>query len=61
MLNVKLESCEYQLFKSFGLTRRVNPTQVYRLRGGRSHHYTNEPVPVYTAAIPNEHVLYLFY
>jgi len=34
MLNVKQGSCEYQLLKSFGLTRPGNRTQVYRLRGG---------------------------
>jgi len=32
MLKVKQESCEYQLFKSFGPTQQGNPTQVYRLR-----------------------------
>jgi len=31
MLNVKQGSCEYQLLKSFGLTRPGNRTQVYRL------------------------------
>jgi len=31
MLNVKQESCGYQLLKSFGLTRPGNRTQVYRL------------------------------
>jgi len=41
MLNVKQASCEYQFFKSFDLTRRENRTRVYRLRGGRSIHYTN--------------------
>jgi len=33
MLNVKQESCEYQLLKSFGLTRPRNRIQVYRLFG----------------------------
>jgi len=33
-------SCEYLLFKSFGLTRQGNKIQVYRLQGGRSN-YTN--------------------
>jgi len=36
MLNVKQGSCEYQLLKSIGLTRRRNRTLVYRLRGERS-------------------------
>jgi len=40
MLNVKQESCEYQLFKSFDLTRPGNRIQVCRLRGGRSNHKT---------------------
>jgi len=31
MLNVKQKSCEYQLLKSFGLTRPGNRIQVYRL------------------------------
>jgi len=31
MLNVKQGSCEYQLLKSFGLTRPESRTQVYRL------------------------------
>jgi len=31
MLNVKQKSCEYQLLKSFGLTRPENRTQVYQL------------------------------
>jgi len=31
MLNVKQESCEYQLFGSLGLTRPGNRTQVYQL------------------------------
>jgi len=36
-VQLKQGSCEYQLFKSFGLTRRVlHRTQLYRLRGGRS-------------------------
>jgi len=39
MLNIKQESCEYQLLKSFGLTRPVNPTLVYRLRGKHSNHW----------------------
>jgi len=34
MLNVKQRSCEYQLLKSFGLTRPGSPTQDYR----RSNH-----------------------
>jgi len=34
LLNVMQESCEFQLLKSFGLTRPGNRTQVYRLRGG---------------------------
>jgi len=38
MLNVKPGSCEYQLFKSFGLTRPGNRTQVCQVRGGRSNH-----------------------
>jgi len=33
MLNVKQESCEYQLLKSSGVTRPGNRTEVYRLRG----------------------------
>jgi len=37
MLNVKQESYEYKLFKSFGLTQRENQTKVYRLRGGCSN------------------------
>jgi len=36
--HVKHGCCEYQFFKSFGLTRLGNGTQVYRLRGGRSYH-----------------------
>jgi len=39
MLNVKQESCEYQLLKSFGLTRPGNRTLAYQLRGG----LTTEP------------------
>jgi len=31
MLNVKQESCEYQLLKYFSLTQPENRTQVYRL------------------------------
>jgi len=36
MLNAKQENCEYQLLKSFVLTRPWNRTLVYRLRGERS-------------------------
>jgi len=36
MLNVKQGSCEYQLLKSFSLTRLGNRTLVYQLRGKRS-------------------------
>jgi len=39
MLNVKQRSCEYQLLKSFGLTRPGNRTRVYQLRGGCSNHW----------------------
>jgi len=38
MLNVKQGSCEYQLLKSFGLTRPGNRNLVYRLQGERSNH-----------------------
>jgi len=38
MPNVKQGKCEYQLLKSFDLTRKGNRTQVYRLRGGLSNH-----------------------
>jgi len=31
MLNVKQGSCEYQLLKSFGMTRPGNQTQIYQL------------------------------
>jgi len=38
MLNVKQESCKYQLFKFFGLSRSGigNQTHVYRMQSGRS-------------------------
>jgi len=39
MLNVKQGSCEYQLLKSFGLTRPGNLFLAYRLRGERSNHW----------------------
>jgi len=39
MLNVKQGSCEYQLLKSFGLTRPGNRVLVYRLRGERSNQW----------------------
>jgi len=39
MLNVKQESYEYQLLKSFGLTRSGDRTLVYRLRSERSNHW----------------------
>jgi len=42
MLNAKQGSCEHQLFKYFGLTRRENRTQVYRLQGRHSNYYINE-------------------
>jgi len=38
VLNVKQGSCEYQLLKSFGPTRPGNRIQVYRLRGRRFNH-----------------------
>jgi len=37
-LNVNQGSCEYLLFKAFGLTHPGNRTQVYRIRGGRFKH-----------------------
>jgi len=37
----KQESCEYQLFKWFGMIWGGNRNQVYRLRGGSSEHYPN--------------------
>jgi len=37
MLNVKHGSCEYQLLKSFGLTRPENRTLIHRLQGERSN------------------------
>jgi len=39
MLNVKQGNCEYQFFKSFGLTRRGNRSYVLQ-RGWRSNRYT---------------------
>jgi len=40
MLNAKQENCEYQLFKSIGLTRRGNRTQtIWEGGGGRSQLY----------------------
>jgi len=38
MLNVKQRSYEFQLLKSFGLTRPGNRTLVYGLRGGSFNH-----------------------
>ena len=40
MLSAKQGSCEYHFLKSFGMTRHREWTQVYRVRCGRSHHYT---------------------
>jgi len=44
MLNVEQGCYEYQLFKSFGLTRRGNRTQVYRLRSRRFSLTIRRPV-----------------
>jgi len=38
MLNVKEGRCEYQLFKSFGLTWPGNEIQIYRLHGRYFNH-----------------------
>jgi len=37
MLSAKHESCEFQIFKCFGLTRWENRIEVYRLCGRRSN------------------------
>jgi len=42
MLNVKQKSCEYQLLKSFDLTRPGNRILVYRLLGERSNQPTKK-------------------
>jgi len=44
MLNVKQGSFEFQLLKSFGLTRPGNRMPAYRLRGGRSNHWTTQHI-----------------
>ena len=44
ILSAKQGSWEYHLLKFFGVTRQGNEAQVYRLRCGRSHHYTIAPV-----------------
>ena len=41
MLSAKKESCEFDSFKSFGMTDLRNKPQVYRLRSGRSNHYAH--------------------
>jgi len=40
MLNVKQESCEFQLLKYFSMSRLGNQIQVNQLRDGRSNYKT---------------------